>query len=130
MIQRSIVRFVFASLLLAAAAASAQDATTGAIVGLVRDSSGGALPGVTVDVTSPSLIGPEHLGGLLSTAGRLVFAGAPGDYVVAYDPVTGRQLWHAGLTTLMGNTPITYMLNGKQQLVVAAGDTLYAFALQ
>jgi hypothetical protein len=30
----------------------------------------------------------------------------------------------------MGNTPITYMLNGKQQLVVAAGDTLYAFALQ
>jgi hypothetical protein len=26
------------------------------VVGLVRDSSGGALPGVTVDVTSPSLI--------------------------------------------------------------------------
>ena len=30
----------------------------------------------------------------------------------------------------MSNTPITYMLNGRQQLVVAAGDTLYAFVLQ
>jgi len=30
----------------------------------------------------------------------------------------------------MSNTPITYMLNGGQQLVVAAGDTLYAFSLQ
>ena len=73
---------------------------------------------------------PELLGGLLSTAGRLVFAGAPGNFIVAYDPSTGRQLWHAGLTAPMSNTPITYMLNGRQQLVVAAGDTLYAFSLQ
>jgi acido-empty-quinoprotein group A len=73
---------------------------------------------------------PELLGGLLSTAGRLVFAGAPGNFIVAYDPSTGRQLWHAGFTAPMSNTPITYMLNGKQQLVIAAGDTLYAFSLQ
>jgi alcohol dehydrogenase (cytochrome c) len=67
---------------------------------------------------------------LLSTAGRLVFAGAPGNFVVAYDPATGRQLWHAGLTAPMSNTPISYMLNGRQQLVVAAGDTLYNFTLE
>jgi len=73
---------------------------------------------------------PELLGGLLSTAGRLVFAGAPGNFVVAYDPATGRQLWHAGLTAPMSNTPISYMLNGRQQLVVAAGDTLYNFTLE
>ena len=35
---------------------------------------------------------PEHLGGLLSTAGRLLFAGAPGGFLVAYNPETGRQL--------------------------------------
>ena len=72
---------------------------------------------------------PELLGGLLSTAGHLLFAGAPGNFIVAYDPVTGRQLWHAGFTAPVSNTPITYMLNGRQQFVVAAGDTLYAFAL-
>jgi len=73
---------------------------------------------------------PEHLGGLLSTAGHLLFAGAPENYLVAYDPVTGRQLWHAGFREPTSNTPITYMLNGRQQLVVAAGDTLYGFTLQ
>jgi hypothetical protein len=30
----------------------------------------------------------------------------------------------------MSNAPITYLLNGKQQLVVASGDTLYNFTLQ
>ena len=63
---------------------------------------------------------PELLGGLLSTAGHLVFAGAPGNFVVAYDPVTGRQLWHAGVTAPMSNTPITYMLDwnrGENNLV-------------
>ena len=56
MVQRFVVRLLLASLALASAVASAQDATSGAIVGLVRDSSGGALPGVTVEVTSPALI--------------------------------------------------------------------------
>lgn len=37
-------------------AASAQTATTGAIAGVVRDTSGGVLPGVTVEAASPALI--------------------------------------------------------------------------
>src|SRR5215208_6852650 len=56
MIQRFAARLVVASFLLLPTVASAQDATTGAIVGLVRDSSGGALPGVSVEVTIPSMI--------------------------------------------------------------------------
>ena len=35
--------------------------------------------------------------GLLSTAGKLLFAGDPSANFVALDPATGAVLWHAGL---------------------------------
>ena len=38
------------------AAAAAQAASTGSIAGVARDSSGGVLPGVTVEAASPALI--------------------------------------------------------------------------
>jgi hypothetical protein len=44
------------SLLLLPALATAQNVATGTITGVVRDSSGGVLPGVTVEVSSPALI--------------------------------------------------------------------------
>jgi len=67
--------------------------------------------------------------GLLSTAGKLLFAGDSGSNLVALDPATGTPLWHAGLHTAMTNGPITYELDGVQYLVVGAGDSLYAFAM-
>src|SRR5580765_364118 len=42
--------------LLPSPAASAQQPTASGIAGVVRDSSGGALPGVTVEAASPALI--------------------------------------------------------------------------
>lgn len=72
---------------------------------------------------------PEHMGGLLSTAGNLLFAGAPGGFMVAYDPKSGRQLWHVALPDDPSNTPITYMLNGRQYLTFASGDSLYSFTM-
>jgi len=55
---RTATRLVLASFicLLAAGAASAQDASSGTIAGLVRDEGGGVLPGVTVEAASPALI--------------------------------------------------------------------------
>ena len=47
---------VWAGLLLLPAPARAQGTSTGIIAGAVKDSSGGLLPGVTVDVSSPALI--------------------------------------------------------------------------
>ena len=82
-------------------------------------------PGATA--TAPR---PESLGGLLSTAGRLLFAGGPSGHLMAMDVSDGRILWHSGLLQQMSNTPITYLLDGTQYVVVAAGDTLYAFSLQ
>jgi len=67
--------------------------------------------------------------GLLTTAGKLLFAGDVGGNLVAYDPANGKPLWHAYLGTQVSNAPETYMLDGHQYVLVAAGDTLYSFTL-
>ena len=67
--------------------------------------------------------------GLLTTAGDLLFGGDGSGNFVAYDPATGDPLWHAGLHATVSNAPITFMLDGRQFVVVGAGDSLYAFAL-
>ena len=79
------------------------------------------------DGTAPR---PEAFGGLLTTAGGLLFAGGSSGHVMAMDANNGKILWHSGLIQQMSNTPITYMLDGTQYVLVAAGDTLYAFSIQ
>ena len=68
--------------------------------------------------------------GLLSTSGGLLFGNDGGSNFVAYDAATGKPLWHAGLGTNTSNGPQTFMVDGRQLVVVGAGDSLYAFALQ
>jgi alcohol dehydrogenase (cytochrome c) len=65
----------------------------------------------------------------LSTAGKLLFAGDGSGNLIALDPANGNPLWHANLGSSVTNGPITYELDGTQYLVVAAGDTLFAFAM-
>ena len=79
------------------------------------------------DGTAPR---PEAFGGLLTTAGGLLFAGGSSGHLMAMDAANGKVLWHSGLVQQMSNTPITYMLDGSQYVLVAAGDTLYAFSIQ
>jgi alcohol dehydrogenase (cytochrome c) len=67
-------------------------------------------------------------GGLLTTASNLVFSGDAGGNIVAYDAETGEPLWHSHIGNI-SNAPTTYMLDGRQYLLVAAGDTLYSFAI-
>jgi alcohol dehydrogenase (cytochrome c) len=66
--------------------------------------------------------------GLLTTAGRLLFGGDTEGNLVAYDPTNCHPLWHSHLGQV-SNAPQTYMLDGHQYLLEAAGDTLYAFTL-
>ena len=66
--------------------------------------------------------------GILTTAGKLLFAGDLGGNLVAYDPANGKILWHSHLGSV-SNAPETYMLDGHQYVLVAAGDTLYSFTL-
>ncbi len=68
--------------------------------------------------------------GILTTAGKLLFTGDQAQNLIAFDPANGRILWHAGLTANLSNGPETYLLEGRQYLVVGAGDSLYAFTLE
>ena len=72
--------------------------------------------------------GRGGMNGLLATAGNLVFGGDTSGNLVAYNAATGKPLWHARLGQV-SNAPQTYLLDGKQYVLVAAGDTLYAFYL-
>lgn len=73
----------------------------------------------------PSGNGVTHI---LTTAGKLLFT-ANGTNLIAFDPANGKILWHCGLMSGLSAGPITYLLDGKQYLLAAAGDGLYAFTL-
>jgi len=62
----------------------------------------------------------------LSTAGNLLFT-SNGSNLVAFDAANGNILWHSTLMAPPTAGPISYMLDGKQYILVAAGDSLYAF---
>jgi alcohol dehydrogenase (cytochrome c) len=68
--------------------------------------------------------------GLLSTAGNVLFTGdGSSNNFVALSASSGEPLWRAGVRTPVSNGPITYTLDGLQYVVVAAGDTLWAFVM-
>jgi alcohol dehydrogenase (cytochrome c) len=67
-------------------------------------------------------------GGILTTSGKLLFTGDSSS-LTAFDPVSGKILWHNRLAASVSNGPSTWMLDGKQYLIVGAGDTLYAYTL-
>jgi alcohol dehydrogenase (cytochrome c) len=67
--------------------------------------------------------------GILTTAGKLLFTGDGSQNLIAFDPLTGKILWHAGLGANVSNGPETYLLDGQQYLVVGAGDSLFTFTV-
>ena len=66
--------------------------------------------------------------GMLTTAGKLLFAGDAGGNIVAFDVANGNPLWHSRVGGVT-NAPETYMLDGHQYLLVGAGDSVFAFRL-
>jgi quinoprotein glucose dehydrogenase len=84
--------------------------------------------------------GSLNLGGPMITAGGLVFTAASIDlYLRAFDIETGKELWKYQLPAGGQAIPMSYSLNGKQYIVIAAGghgklrtkqgDYVIAFAL-
>ena len=67
--------------------------------------------------------GTENYGGPIVTAGGLVFIGATNfdKKFRAFDKATGELLWEATLPFAGNATPITYEVNGRQFVVIAAG---------
>ena len=74
---------------------------------------------------------PER-GSALTTAGDLLFIGDSQGYFTAYHARTGKVLWkmNTGAAGYGVSAPaITYTLDGRQQVAVIAGTSLFAFQL-
>jgi quinoprotein glucose dehydrogenase len=66
--------------------------------------------------------GTVTLGGPIVTAGGVVFSAATMDnYIRGFDAESGKEIWKYELPAGGQATPMTYTLNGKQYLVIAAG---------
>ncbi len=68
-------------------------------------------------------------GGVLSTAGGLVFFGHDGGDFAAADAVSGKLVWRFPANQLWKASPMTYMHGGRQYVAMAAGSNIVAFAL-
>lgn len=67
-------------------------------------------------------LGTPNLGGPIVTAGGLVFIGAAMDnYLRAFDVETGEELWKGRLPAGGQATPMTYVWEGRQYVVIFAG---------
>jgi alcohol dehydrogenase (cytochrome c)/quinohemoprotein ethanol dehydrogenase len=106
------------------------------------DMSAGAMPadvaarGAALDSTKGALVawdpvrqaerwrvqyaGPWN-GGVLSTAGNLVFQGTASGRFVAYHSADGRELWSTDAQTGVVAAPATYSIDGEQYIAVLAG---------
>ncbi len=68
--------------------------------------------------------------GLLTTASGLIFSGDGDGNLLALDSRSGKLLWRYQLgATMHGTSPITYIVDGRQYVLVPAGTTLTAWAL-
>jgi alcohol dehydrogenase (cytochrome c) len=66
--------------------------------------------------------------GVLTTASGLVFTGDGNGNMVAFDGENGDLLWHTRIGN-MSNTPQTFLVDGRQHLMVAVGERLYSFVI-
>lgn len=71
--------------------------------------------------------GSQNYGGPIVTASGLLFIGASiyDHKFHAFDAKTGKLLWEATMPYSASATPATYVVNGKQYVVIAAGGTAY-----
>ena len=69
------------------------------------------------------------LAGLLSTAGGLVFGGAEEGNFFALDAETGKLLWELQLGGAIRANPMSFAIDGKQQVAISAGSSLFVFGL-
>jgi alcohol dehydrogenase (cytochrome c) len=60
-------------------------------------------------------------GGVLTTAGGLVFTGTPEGYLKAFNDETGEELWQFNTGTGIVGSPITWEQDGEQWVAIVAG---------
>ncbi|HKY19799.1 MAG TPA: PQQ-dependent dehydrogenase, methanol/ethanol family [Vicinamibacterales bacterium] len=68
--------------------------------------------------------------GILTTASNVLFSGGAEGHFYALDARTGALLWKTQLGAVIRSGPMTYAVNGKQHVTVAAGSALFSFKLR
>jgi len=88
-----------------------------------------------IDVTTGNVkwefkVGAPSMAGITTTASGLVFAGSQEGNFNALDAATGRKLWSTNTgANIYGAAATTYMLDGRQFVLIPSGTRLIAFAL-
>lgn len=67
--------------------------------------------------------------GTLATAGDLVFGGGREGYFFALDAESGELLWKQSVGGQVNAGPMSFAVDGRQYIAVAAGNALFTFAL-
>jgi alcohol dehydrogenase (cytochrome c) len=65
----------------------------------------------------------------MSTSGGLVFFGDDAQSFEAVDAASGRPLWHFNTGQTIGASPMSYAVDQKQYVAIAAGSDIFSFAL-
>lgn len=60
-------------------------------------------------------------GGVMTTAGGLIFTGTPEGFLKAFDAKTGEELWKFNTGSGVVGTPVTWEMDGEQYVSVASG---------
>jgi len=68
-------------------------------------------------------------GGTMTTAGGVVFFGDDAQSFEAVDARTGKPLWHFNTGQNIAASPMSYAINSKQYVAIAAGSDIFSFAL-
>jgi alcohol dehydrogenase (cytochrome c) len=68
--------------------------------------------------------------GVLSTAGNIVFSATNEGQFFVLSAVTGKPLWRFQAGGSARSNPMSYLVDGKQQIAMAVGNALYAFGVE
>jgi Carboxypeptidase regulatory-like domain len=123
----SLFRRVGVAMLLAAiASTSALAQQTGTLAGVVRDAQAGVLPGVTVTVTSPALIGGAQTA-VSGATGTYQFATLPpGEYVVSYELTGFTPMKREGVVVQVARTTrldVELTVGNLQETITVSGES-------
>jgi PQQ-dependent dehydrogenase (methanol/ethanol family) len=115
----------------------------GAFKTIPSEAQSGRLVAVNLDTgkVAWSVTTPQPLiGGVLATAGDVVFNGEANGWFRAFDAKTGKELWRYNCGAGVNAPAVSYMVNGKQYVAVAAGgnnqidakrgNSVFVFSLQ
>ena len=89
-----------------------------------------AIDPTTAEIAWEFPIMPRSSAGISTTAGGLLLTGSADGYFFALNAFTGKELWHISLGGRVHAAPITFAVDGKQYITIAAGNVVYTFGLR